>query len=74
MTSISLESAPRSPITLPGALGKGIALLSLGFAIGYLVFGNPNRVDPVLAPASFDSAPSTIEDWHGNVRRSVPGN
>ena len=48
------------------------ALLLIGFAAGYLVFGTQGFWDQVSAPSSHDASPVQSEDWHGNVRRSSP--
>lgn len=69
MTSISLENTPRAPIAGLTVIGQGIALLALGFVLGYVAFGNPSGD---WGTATYDSAPLVNEDWHGNVRRSVP--
>ncbi|MEP2030562.1 MAG: hypothetical protein ABJI96_17845 [Paracoccaceae bacterium] len=48
------------------------ALLLVGFAIGFLVFGTQGVWDQISATSSHDASSVQSEDWHGNVRRSSP--
>ena len=72
MTTSYIENTPCSPVEAPNAVWRWIGLLTLGFAVGYLTFGDPMEGGLNLSPTVSNVGPAVIEDWHGNVRRSVP--
>ncbi len=73
MTSTDMGNARHLERNTTQKAWHWIALVVLGIAIGYLVFGAPKGWEKMQASISYDAGTISGEDWHGNVRRSSPG-
>ncbi len=67
-----IEHRSRTATHRPAKGGRVWVLIALGFAVGYGAAQLPHD-GPRAEPHSITVGPQApLEDWHGNVRRSLP--